>query len=72
MNSTLPPPGAHWDTLVAKAAQIIVVFVLCVAVAFGVFFLGCNLLLQAESLAAPPAHDHRRPSHGDEGTAEGV
>ena len=56
----------------AKAAQIIVVFVLCVAVAFGVFFLGCNLLLQAESLAAPPAHDHRRPSHGDEGTAEGV
>uniref|UniRef100_A0A8C2YFD2 Autophagy-related protein 101 n=1 Tax=Coturnix japonica TaxID=93934 RepID=A0A8C2YFD2_COTJA len=71
VGDTLPPPGAHWDTLVAKAAQIIVVLVLCVAVAFGVLFLGCNLLLQAESMAAPPARDHR-PPHGDEGMTEGV
>ena len=56
----------------AKATRIVVVaFVLCVAVAFGLFFLGCHLLLQAQSLAAPPAPDHR-PPHGDEGTAEGV
>ncbi|TRZ11728.1 hypothetical protein HGM15179_015364 [Zosterops borbonicus] len=64
------------DTGVSEAAQIAVVLVLCLAVTFAILFLGCNLLLQAESLAAPTAQGERRlsePEGGTEGTiSEGV
>lgn len=59
------------DTGVSEAAQIAVVLVLCLAVTFAILFLGCNLLLQAESLAAPTAQGERRlsePNGGTEGT----
>lgn len=67
MNATRAQPGSRG----AEGAQIAVALVLCLAVAFGVFFLGRHLLLQAESLAAPPARE-RRPSREAEGTAEGA
>jgi len=60
------------DVRVAEAAQIAVVLVLCLAVAFAVFFLGCNLLLRAESLAAAAAQGERRPSREAEGAADAV
>lgn len=72
MNSTLAQASAPGDTWVAEAAQIAVVLVLCLTVTFAIFFLGCNLLLQAESLVAAPAQGERRPSHEAEGAAEGA
>ena len=72
MNATLAQASARGDARVAEAAQIAVVLVLCLAVAFAVFFLGCNLLLHAESLAAAPAQGERRPSREAEGAAEGA
>uniref|UniRef100_A0A8D2P758 Uncharacterized protein n=1 Tax=Zosterops lateralis melanops TaxID=1220523 RepID=A0A8D2P758_ZOSLA len=59
------------DTGVSEAAQIAVVLVLCLAVTFAILFLGCNLLLQAESLAAPTAQGERRLSE-PEGSTEGT
>lgn len=72
MNTTLAQ--AEGGAGVAEAAQIAVVLVLCLAVAFAfaVVFLGSNLLLQAEGLAAPPAQGERRPSREAEGATEGV
>lgn len=72
MNSTLAQASVPGDTWVAEAAQIAVVLVLCLTVTFAIFFLGCNLLLQAESLVAAPAQGERRPSHEAEGAAEGA
>ncbi|CAM9944008.1 unnamed protein product [Bubo scandiacus] len=72
MNATLAQASARGDTWVAQATQIAVVLVLCLAVAFAIFFLGCNLLLQAESLAAAPAQGERRLSREAEGATEGV
>lgn len=69
MNASMQA-SAWGDVRVAKAAQITVVLVLCLAVAFAVFFLGCNLLLQAESLAGAPAQGERRPSREAEEAAE--
>ncbi|PKU31335.1 protein reprimo-like [Limosa lapponica baueri] len=63
--------GAWGDLRVAEAAQIAIVLVLCLTVAFAVFFLGCNLLLQAESLAAAPAQE-RQLSREAEGATERV
>ncbi|KAJ7427129.1 hypothetical protein WISP_09470 [Willisornis vidua] len=56
------------DTALSEAAQIAVVLVLGLAVTFAILFLGCNLLLQAESLAAPVAQGERRLSEPDTGT----
>lgn len=72
MNASAQASAWWGDMLVAEAAQIAVVLVLCLAVAFAVVFLGCNLLLQAESLAAAPAQGERRPSCEAEGAAEGA
>lgn len=63
--------SAWGDVRMGEAAQIAIVLVLCLAVAFAVFFLGCNLLLQAESLAGALAQE-RRPSREAEGAAERV
>lgn len=67
LNTTLAQAGA-WG--VAEATQIALVLVLGVTVAFALLFLGCNLLLRVEPLAAPPAQGERRPSH--EGAPEGT
>uniref|UniRef100_A0A8D0DL01 Reprimo-like protein n=1 Tax=Salvator merianae TaxID=96440 RepID=A0A8D0DL01_SALMN len=46
---------------VARVVQIAVLCVLCLTVVFGVFFLGCNLLIKSESMINMLAKD-RRPS----------
>ncbi|XP_068777218.1 small integral membrane protein 41 [Struthio camelus] len=55
----------------AKAVQIAVLCVLCLTVAFGIFFLGCNLLVKLESLVAQLAQE-RRASRDAEVVAEGT
>lgn len=66
MNGTL---AQVWGgTGVAEAAQIAVVLVLGLAVAFAIAFLACHLLLQAEGLAAALARAERRLSQQAEGT----
>uniref|UniRef100_A0A8C6ZN10 RPRM protein n=1 Tax=Nothoprocta perdicaria TaxID=30464 RepID=A0A8C6ZN10_NOTPE len=55
----------------AKAAQIAVLCVLCLTVACGILFLGCNLLLKVESLAAQLAPERRLSRDADLG-AEGT
>lgn len=67
LNTTLAQTSARG---VAEAAQIALVLVLGVTIALALLFLGCNLLLRAEPLAAPPAHGERRPSL--EGAPEGT
>uniref|UniRef100_A0A8C0GPG5 Reprimo-like protein n=1 Tax=Chelonoidis abingdonii TaxID=106734 RepID=A0A8C0GPG5_CHEAB len=42
--------GAERSRYLAQLVQIAVLCVLCLTVLFGVFFLGCNLLLKAGSL----------------------
>ncbi|KYO39973.1 protein reprimo [Alligator mississippiensis] len=44
-----------------QVVQVAVLCVLCLTVIFGIVFLGCNLLLRAESMMALLARD-RRPS----------
>lgn len=59
------------DMGLSEAAQITVVLVLCLTVTFAILFLGCNLLLKAESLAALAAQGERRLSEPD-GNIEGT
>ncbi|NXG40399.1 RPRM protein, partial [Dromaius novaehollandiae] len=51
----------------AKAAQIAVLCVLCLTVAFSIFFLGCNLLVKLEGLAAQLARERRASRDADAG-----
>ncbi|XP_067385670.1 small integral membrane protein 41 [Emydura macquarii macquarii] len=44
-----------------KVVQIAVLCVLCLTVVFGIFFLGCNLLIKSESMLNLLVKD-RRPS----------
>ncbi|KAL8163604.1 UNVERIFIED_CONTAM: hypothetical protein K2H54_031373 [Gekko kuhli] len=53
--------GVQKNRYVMKMVQIAVLCVLCVTVIFGVFFLGCNLLIKSESMINLLAKD-RRPS----------
>lgn len=46
---------------VGRVVQIAVLCVLCLTVVFGVFFLGCNLLIKSESMINMLVKD-RRPS----------
>uniref|UniRef100_A0A8B9S4B2 Uncharacterized protein n=1 Tax=Apteryx owenii TaxID=8824 RepID=A0A8B9S4B2_APTOW len=55
----------------AEAVRIAILCVLCLTVAFGIFFLGCNLLVKLESLVAQLARE-RRASRDAEVAAEGT
>uniref|UniRef100_A0A8C8SKF2 Reprimo, TP53 dependent G2 arrest mediator homolog n=1 Tax=Pelusios castaneus TaxID=367368 RepID=A0A8C8SKF2_9SAUR len=46
---------------VVKVVQVAVLCVLCLTVVFGIFFLGCNLLIKSESMLNLLVKD-RRPS----------
>ncbi|KAJ8362175.1 hypothetical protein AAFF_G00390900 [Aldrovandia affinis] len=71
--SASPPVGpAHERSLfVARAVQIAVLCVLCLTVLFGVFCLGCDLMIKSENMIDLLVRE-RRPSQDVEAVTIGL
>nr|XP_014433026.1 reprimo-like protein [Pelodiscus sinensis] len=59
--------AAQSEQLSPHFMKVAVLCVLCLTVAFGIFFLGCNLLLKSGSMISLLGKDRRASKEGDVG-----